>query len=120
MPYRDGTSGQNVITTYVFYADVFMQAGKTVESVTLPKTTTGGQMHIFAIATKQVTNPGSTPSSAPYNNVGMSSDAAPVGGNFDGRNSYSSQAGQSAGLSLAHPSMSITQPLSGRAPTLAT
>jgi hypothetical protein len=98
MPYRDSTSGQNMINTYVFYTDVFMQAGKTVESVTLPKTTTGGVMHIFAIATKQVTNPGGTPSSAPYNNVGMSSDAAPAGGSFDGRNSYSSQAGQSAGL----------------------
>jgi hypothetical protein len=52
MNYRNTPNGQEQVNTYVFYTDFTLQAGKTVQSVTLPSTTNGGQMHIFAIATK--------------------------------------------------------------------
>jgi len=50
LPYRNhGTSREQVIT-YVFYAAVSLQAGKTVASVTLPDTVTQGQLHVFALS----------------------------------------------------------------------
>lgn len=96
--YRNTATSYQLVTNYVFYADVAMQAGKTVASVTLPKTTTGGTMHIFAISTKQgtiTTNP--TPST-PYNNIGTSDDTNMAAGKLDGTNSFSAQASQLAGL----------------------
>ena len=39
LPYRDGPDGQNALTTYLFYTDVTTQQGKTIQSVTLPTTT---------------------------------------------------------------------------------
>ncbi|GHO42324.1 hypothetical protein [Ktedonospora formicarum] len=98
LPYRNTTSGLQVVTTYILYADVAMQEGKTVESVTLPSTTSGGQMHIFAIATKVGTVSTPVTPTIPYNNVATSDDGSPAGGSFDGINSYSSQATQSLGL----------------------
>jgi len=97
--YRNTATSFQLVTNYVFYADVAMQPGKTVKSVTLPKTTTGGgTMHIFSIATKQgtiTTNPTQT---VPYNNIGTSNDSNPSVGKFDNRDGYSAQASQLAGL----------------------
>ncbi len=52
--YRDNpraANGQEAVKTYLFYASAPLTAGKTIQSVTLPSTVTGGQMHIFAVAT---------------------------------------------------------------------
>src|SRR6266516_4388581 len=54
-PYRSNpraAGGRETIKTYVFYASVNLQAGKTIVSVTLPKTVAGGQLHVFALTTK--------------------------------------------------------------------
>lgn len=51
MSYRNGINGKQTVTTYVFYAEVAVTAGKTVASVTLPSPATPGYMHIFAVAT---------------------------------------------------------------------
>jgi hypothetical protein len=44
--------GEDLVKTYVFYTMVNIQSGKTVASVTLPATVTGGQMHVFAVTAK--------------------------------------------------------------------
>lgn len=105
MAYRNRSNGQEVVTTYVFYADVAMQAGKTVQSVTLPSTVTGGQLHVFSIATKVGTVSTPVLPTVPYNNVGTSDDGQPKSGGFDGKDTYSAQAIQSAGLM---PGSSVT------------
>ena len=51
MPYYNTQTGQSSTATYVFCAVVPLEAGKTVTSVTLPTTVTGGTMHVFAVAT---------------------------------------------------------------------
>ena len=51
MPYYNTQTGQSSTATYVFCAVVPLKAGKTVTSVTLPTTVTGGTMHVFAVAT---------------------------------------------------------------------
>ena len=54
---------------------------KTLQSVTLPTTLSGGQLHIFAIGTRSA-----------YNNIGISDDNTPAGADFDGGGaSYSAQ-----------------------------
>ncbi len=52
MPYRNGKSGRSSIKVYVFYANITLQAGKTVQTVTLPSSVTGGQLHVFSVGTK--------------------------------------------------------------------
>ena len=52
MPYRNGTNGKQSINVYVFYADIALQAGKIVQSVTLPSSVSGGQLHVFSVGTK--------------------------------------------------------------------
>ncbi|WP_149403790.1 hypothetical protein [Dictyobacter arantiisoli] len=47
--YRLTPHGHQAIKTSVFYTDVALQAGKTIQSVILPN---NNQMHIFAISTK--------------------------------------------------------------------
>jgi hypothetical protein len=45
--------GRENLKTYVFYASYTLPAtGKTIKSVTLPSSVTGGQMHVFAVTTK--------------------------------------------------------------------
>jgi predicted alpha-1,2-mannosidase len=54
LPYRNFTiwgGGRDPTPTYVFAATFPLLAGKTVRSVTLPATTNGGRMHIFAAGT---------------------------------------------------------------------
>lgn len=51
--YRDvmGSSTDPVGTDVFATAAITLQAGKQLASVTLPATTTGGDMHVFAVAT---------------------------------------------------------------------
>jgi predicted alpha-1,2-mannosidase len=52
--YRDCagcTGGQDSVKTYVFYAAVPVDPGKTLTSVTLPDGTSGGTEHIFSVGT---------------------------------------------------------------------
>lgn len=94
-PYRNTPHGKQTLNTYVFYNEVALQAGKTLQSVTLPTNTTGGQMHIFAVSTRA----GAPYATTPYTNIGTSSDTAPGTGNFDTtNNSYSAQALQQAAI----------------------
>ncbi len=89
MTYRNTVNGQQTINTYVFETEVTVQASKTIQSVTLPTTVTGGDLHVFSIGTR----------SGSYNNAGTSDDAQPSSGNFDGvGNSYSAQALNIAGF----------------------
>jgi hypothetical protein len=92
MPYRNQTTGPENVKTYVFYAEVALQSGKTLKSVTLPASVNQGRLHVFAIATKSA-------ESTAYNNAGTSDDANPAAANFDGSGySYSAQALASAGV----------------------
>ncbi len=89
MSYRNTVSGQQTINTYVFETKVTLQASKTVQSVTLPTTVTGGQLHVFSVGTRSGT----------YNNAGTSDDAQPTFADYDGSGrSYSMQALQAAGV----------------------
>jgi hypothetical protein len=49
--YRNTPTGPQTDKPIIFYAAVSITIGKTVQSVTLP-TTTGGQLHVFSVATK--------------------------------------------------------------------
>jgi hypothetical protein len=93
-PYRNTSGGKETVQTDVFYADVALQPGKTIQSVTLPSQ---GGIHVFAVATT-ASPPVGQPAAPPYNNIGTSDDAAPAAGNFDGLRSYSAQALQAAGV----------------------
>jgi hypothetical protein len=52
MPYRNGPAGKQSINMYVFYADVTLQPGKTLQNVALPSSLNQGHLHVFAIGTK--------------------------------------------------------------------
>lgn len=77
LPYRNTAFGRQSITNRVFYAEAPVDATKTVQSITFPKTT-GGQMHIFHYGYRY----------APYNNIGgdLDVDSQDIN-NFDGQNS---------------------------------
>ena len=51
MPYHNTPNGRASKQTYVFFASVALQPGKTLQSITLPKTAQG-QLHVFAITTR--------------------------------------------------------------------
>ena len=87
MNYYNTPTTQSNTTTYLLYTDILLNVGKTLKSVTLPTTVTGGTMHVFAVTTNQ-----GPPPVAVYNNIATSNDNNPSGGNFDGTNSYSAQA----------------------------
>lgn len=91
MAYRYGPKGKEAVKTYLFIAQVTLQAGKTLKSVTLPAAAAdASHLHVFAFAT-------SGPLGS-YNNAGTSDDASPVSANFDGLGaSYSAQALQAQG-----------------------
>jgi hypothetical protein len=92
MPYRNQTTGPEYVKTYLFYAEVALQSGKSVKSVTLPATVNQGSLHVFAVATKAA-------ETTPYNNAGTSDDSNPQAANFDGSGySYSAQALAAAGV----------------------
>lgn len=91
MPYRNGPNGKNSHIAALFAAEVALQAGKTLKSVTLPATPAGrNRLHIFAFATKGPLGS--------YNNIGVSDDSDSKEANFDGLgDSYSAQALQADG-----------------------
>ncbi|HUY78389.1 MAG TPA: PQQ-binding-like beta-propeller repeat protein [Ktedonobacterales bacterium] len=91
--YRDQTNGgHQSVKTYVFYTAVTFPVGKTVASVTLPSTTSKGQIHVFAVS-------GRATSSA-TNNEGVSPrDGARTAANYDGGGyNYSNTALAAAGV----------------------
>jgi hypothetical protein len=52
MPYRNSTGGRDPVVTYVFATPpIMLQAGKQLQSVTLPNAPSGGALHVFAIGT---------------------------------------------------------------------
>jgi hypothetical protein len=96
LPYRNSPTGKDTTKTYLFYTDVSLQPGESVQSVTLPNAFSSGAMHIFAIGSRAVTQ---------YNNVGINDDTNPgFSANLDGiSNSYSSEALQNQGLVPGQP-----------------
>ncbi len=74
----------------IYFASVPLQAGKTVSSVTLPVLSNAGgttAMHIFSMAIGNGTATAGAPYSslaAAYDNVGITDNADPAAGDFDG------------------------------------
>ncbi|MEO7003065.1 MAG: PQQ-binding-like beta-propeller repeat protein [Ktedonobacterales bacterium] len=56
MPYRNTPTGQEYVTTYVFFTAIALTSGKTTQSVTLPSSLTGGGMDVFAISGQPATS----------------------------------------------------------------
>ena len=50
--YRNGTRGRDAVKTFVFFTEVALMPGKTVQSITLAPNASKGSAHIFSIATK--------------------------------------------------------------------
>jgi beta-glucosidase len=105
------TSGSHSVSVYS--ADVKLQSGKTVESVTLPTVSNGvasgvTAMHIFAMAIGN--GSASVPFAsleAAYNNVGISDNSNPAEANYDGGGySFSEENLTATGLA---PGSSVTQ-----------
>lgn len=93
--YHNTPTGKQTASTYLFYAEVDLQSGKTVTGVTLPDSTNQGQIHVFSIATG---------TAGYFDNVGIS-DAYNndyIFGNLDGANhSYAQQGLVDAGVSFS-------------------
>jgi beta-glucosidase len=93
------SSTQTAHPVSVYFASVPLRPGKTVAAVTLPVLSNAGgttAMHIFAMATGTGTPTTGIPYSslsAAYDNVGITDNANPAPGNFDGTgDSFSAQA----------------------------
>lgn len=92
MPYQNAASGKLTTPVGLFLVEVTIPAGKGLASVVLPASASGGQLHVFTLATR-------TASGSDFNNAGSSNDIAPTLGSFDGMGrSYSTQALTSAGV----------------------
>ncbi len=91
-PYRNIPSGKQNVPAFVFYTEVRVDPTQTVESVTLPSSTTSGSLHIFAIGVS---------AGEDFNNVGARQDnGSNVFVSLDGQHSgYSLDAMNKAGLS---------------------
>lgn len=94
-PYRNTQTTKQTRKTYVFYTQVALAStnvGKTVQSVILPSTTSGGTLHVFAVSAVNLNSPPPPPPTN-YNNTGISNDGSSSTANFDGGGySYSFQA----------------------------
>jgi outer membrane protein assembly factor BamB len=91
MPYRNTSTGPENVTTYVFATYVGLWQGKSLQSLTLPTTESGGQLVVLAAAAGAA--------SIPYNLTAISPNSAPTSANFDGvGGSYSNNALAAAGL----------------------
>jgi hypothetical protein len=78
MPYRNNHNGSHqTVTTYVFYTAVAINSAKTIKSLTLPATVTGGQLHVFAVGVGNINANNS------HNNEGLTFDTNTTVGNFD-------------------------------------
>ena len=93
------SSTQTAHPVSIYFGSVPLQQGKQVSSVTLPVLSNAGgttAMHIFAMATGTGTPTTGAPYSslaAAYDNVGITDNADPAPGNFDGTGeSFSTQA----------------------------
>ena len=97
------SSTQTAHPVSIYFASVPLQQGKQVSSVTLPVLSNAGgttAMHIFAMATGTGTPTTGVPYSslaAAYNNVGITHNANPAPGNFDGTGDSFSAEGLAAG-----------------------
>ncbi|HEX4204639.1 MAG TPA: hypothetical protein VHZ51_10690 [Ktedonobacteraceae bacterium] len=92
LPYRNILGGGQNTSTYVFFTSVALQASRTIQSLMLPTTTTGGQMHVFAVSTNAINTTG-------LNNEGISLGNNLGSGDFDGQGaSYSNDALTAAGF----------------------
>ncbi len=94
MSYRDIPKGKDARLIYLYYTDVALTSGKTLQSITLPNQSA---IHIFAIGTR---------GNSIYNNVGVADDAHPSFADLDegsSATSYSAQALQQAGLTPGQP-----------------
>jgi hypothetical protein len=85
LTYRNRASGQQTLPNYVFYTSVSINSTKTVKSLTLPATLSGGQLHVFSVGV------GTATTSNQRNNEGLSLDTNNRAGNFDGTGSSFSQ-----------------------------
>ncbi len=93
MPYRNSSSSKQTITYLYLPTEVALDPTKTLLSVTLPSTVTGGQLHIFAVGTGSI-----------LNNLGSSNDSQPGSANLDTiHSSYSLQAMENAGIVSGQP-----------------
>jgi beta-glucosidase len=97
------SSTQTAHPVSIYFASVPLQQGKRVSSVTLPVLNNAGgttAMHIFAMATGSGTPTTGVPYSslsAAYDNVGITDNANPAPGNFDGTGDSFSAEGLAAG-----------------------
>jgi outer membrane protein assembly factor BamB len=48
MSYRNTKTGHQTVTTYLFYTSVAVSPSKTVQSLTLPGSVSGGKLHVFS------------------------------------------------------------------------
>ncbi|GCE23205.1 hypothetical protein [Dictyobacter kobayashii] len=97
MSYFNARTTQLTQNVSLFYTGVAIPAGKIVQSVTLPTTSSPGQMHIFSVG---ISGPA-------LNNTGISNDSSPSSANIDGGGySYSAQALQNVSLNAGHTNSS--------------
>lgn len=86
-------SGTRSGTYSLSVAEFPLQSGRTLQSVTLPTSVSGGQLHVFAVGTR-----------AALNNLGTSNNNQPGEGNYDGQGkSWSIQALEAAGIQQGQP-----------------
>src|SRR5262249_10725176 len=52
MNYRNVPRGRQFLTVYIFFVQITVPGGKGIQSITLPGSVAGGQMHIFAISSR--------------------------------------------------------------------
>jgi beta-glucosidase len=97
------SSTQTAHPVSVYFASVPLRAGQQVSAVTLPVLSNAGgttAMHIFAMATgtgTPTTAASYSSLSAAYDNVGITDNANPAPGNFDGTGESFSEQGLAAG-----------------------
>jgi len=93
MSYRNTGSGKQTLNVYLFTAEFTIPQGKTLQSVTLPTTVSGGGLHVFAIGTRST-----------LNNLGTSNNSEPGSGNYDGfGSSWSIQTLEAANIVAGQP-----------------
>jgi hypothetical protein len=96
--YLNSRSGARNVYTFLFYTEIQVDPTQTVSSITLPSSTTRGQLHVFAIGASTLETD---------NNVGARHDNGTTYGtnlfaNADGQyNAYSIEALNAAGMSKA-------------------
>ncbi len=96
LPHINNSQGQKTESAYLFEQETSLTPGKTLQSVTLPKASNKGRLHIFMIGTRASNNF--------MNNIGVSYDGSPIFANYDGnRDSYSFQALEANNITAGQP-----------------